>query len=384
MAFRIPLAWYQTCHKKARLAVALTGITFAVVLMFMQLGFKASLYDSVTALYESLSGDLFIISDNYQYIMSRSRFPLQQLYQACGLPEVSTVSPLYCEPLAWKNLDSGHFQPIFVIGVASDRQMFRRADYQAELPRLNRFDQVLYDRLSKDRYGPVLPMLARGGQPAVEINNRAVRVAGLFAMGGSFIASGNVLTSVAGFHYLLPARDPNLVDVGIVQLVPGSDAGAARARLAARLPGGLRVLTYRELVDFERDSWSTLAPIGYIFNFGVFMGLFVGLVIVYQILFADVTEHLPEYATLKAIGFSSGYLVGVVLRQALYLAVLGYLPGLLITCWLYAQARTATGLQLALSPGRALLVLAITLVMCGASGAMAVQKVRRTDPADIF
>ncbi|HNW91680.1 MAG TPA: ABC transporter, partial [bacterium] len=171
---------------------------------------------------------------------------------------------------------------------------------------------------------------------------------------------------------------------GLVLLGALLFSGAVRARLTTLLPGTLRVLTHRELIDFERDSWSTLAPIGYIFNFGVFMGLFVGLVIVYQILFADVTDHLPEYATLKAIGFSSSYLVGVVLRQSLYLAVLGYLPGLLITLWLYHQARVATGLQLYLTSGRALLVLSVTLIMCGVSGALAVQKVRTTDPADIF
>jgi putative ABC transport system permease protein len=114
------------------------------------------------------------------------------------------------------------------------------------------------------------------------------------------------------------------------------------------------------------------------------MGLVVGAIIVYQILFADVQQHLQEYATLKAIGYTNRYLFGVVLQEAFILALLGYVPGFLLCVFIYAQAGAATRLPLVMTPERAGLVAALTIGMCCFSGAIALRKVRRVDPAEVF
>jgi putative ABC transport system permease protein len=143
-------------------------------------------------------------------------------------------------------------------------------------------------------------------------------------------------------------------------------------------------MTKQQFVQREKDYWNSATPIGYIFAFGAIMGFVVGAIIVYQILFADVSEHLNEYATLRAIGYRNRFVSGIVLQQAVILAVLGYLPGLAVVYWLYAKAAAATNLPLYITQERALTVFLMTLAMCAISAMMAVRKVRRLDPADVF
>jgi putative ABC transport system permease protein len=130
--------------------------------------------------------------------------------------------------------------------------------------------------------------------------------------------------------------------------------------------------------------WASATPIGYVFTFGVVMGLVVGAVIVYQILFADISDHVPEYATVKAMGYPNRYLAGVVVAEALILAVLGYLPGWAVSWWLYRVTAAATQLPMTLTLGRGLQVLGLAAAMCVTSALLAVRKLRAADPADVF
>ena len=114
------------------------------------------------------------------------------------------------------------------------------------------------------------------------------------------------------------------------------------------------------------------------------MGFVVGGIIVYQILFSDVSEHLNEYATLRAMGYSNRFVSGIVIQQALILALLGFIPGVLISNGLYSTASDATNLPIHMTVERVLTVLAMTLVMCSVSALLAVRKVRRLDPAEVF
>jgi putative ABC transport system permease protein len=150
------------------------------------------------------------------------------------------------------------------------------------------------------------------------------------------------------------------------------------------LPPDVEVLTKAGFIAREQAYWRKNTPIGYVFTFGVVMGLVVGAVIVYLVLFVNVAERLPEFATLKAIGFTDRALFGVVLQQALILAALGFAPGMLMCCGLYTLTAHATHLPLELTFGTSGLVFALTLVMCCASGAAALRKVRAADPAEVF
>jgi len=134
----------------------------------------------------------------------------------------------------------------------------------------------------------------------------------------------------------------------------------------------------------ERNYWANNTAIGFIFSLGTAMGFIVGTVIVYQILYSEVTDNLSEYATLKAIGYSQNYLLTVILQEAFMLAVLGYIPGFTCSVIMYNVARDATLLPIIMSFSKAFTVIMLTLLMCSISGMIAIRKLDSADPADIF
>ena len=155
-------------------------------------------------------------------------------------------------------------------------------------------------------------------------------------------------------------------------------------RILGDLPGDVLVFTRDEFAQMEIDHWATTTPIGYVFTFGVIMGLVVGAIIVYQILYADVQDHLKEYATLLAMGYSHRYLNGVVLQEAVVLAVLGFLPGLALSTLVFQQAAEATSLPLEMSVENVLTIFSLTMAMCAGSGLLTLRKLQGIDPAEVF
>jgi putative ABC transport system permease protein len=146
----------------------------------------------------------------------------------------------------------------------------------------------------------------------------------------------------------------------------------------------IKILTREGFIDFERSYWQKSTSIGFIFSLGTVMGFFVGIVIVYQILYTDVSDHMAEYATLKAMGYSNWYLAFVVIQEALALSILGFIPGFIACVGLYALTKNATRLPLDMTVERGLQVLLLTIVMCTISGAISLRKVQSADPAEIF
>jgi putative ABC transport system permease protein len=206
----------------------------------------------------------------------------------------------------------------------------------------------------------------------------------MFTLGASFGADGNLITSDVNFLRIFSSRQKGLIDIGLIRLKPGANANAVAEDLRKYIPKEINVLTKQEFIDFERNYWASSTAIGFIFTLGTIMGFIVGTVIVYQILYTEVSDHLSEYATLKAIGYTHNYLLTVILQEAFMLAVLGYLPGLVFALLMYQRAREATLLPVFMSFDRATTVLILTIIMCFVSGAIAVRKLRSADPADIF
>ena len=211
-----------------------------------------------------------------------------------------------------------------------------------------------------------------------------VEVGGLYRLGTSFGIDGSLVTSDLNFHRIFPERKASHVDLGLVHLDPGANAELVRDRIRDAVPGDVAVLTQADFVAREIRYWNESTAIGFIFGFGVIMGIVVGTIIVYQILFSDVQDSLSEYATLKAMGYSHLFLVGVVMREALLLACLAYLPAFLLTLFVYVQAGGATNLPISMTLQRALIVFLLTVAMCCISAGLAIRKLRSAQPAEIF
>lgn len=381
---KIPLAWLQVTREKTRLAVAIAGIAFADLLIFIQMGFEGALYDSAVKPHRSLQADLVLINPQFQTLFSVKSFSRERLYQALSYEGVNSVSPLYIATGQWQNPETRVSRAILVWGVAPANPVFKFPEVTQNLDQLKLLNQVLFDQAGRPEYGTIADRFKQTGRVETELNNKIISVNGLFTNGSSFAADGNVITSDSTFLQLFPERKPEQIEVGLIDLKPGADVEKVRSQLAAGLPKDVKVLTPEGFAEVEKNYWASGTGIGFIFGLGVGVGFIVGIVIVYQILYADVSDHLPEYATLKAMGYTNLYLLGVLTQEALLLAALGYIPGFILSYGLYQVTYAATLLPVAMTAERAITVLVLTIIMCSVSGAIAMRKLRSADPADVF
>jgi putative ABC transport system permease protein len=174
------------------------------------------------------------------------------------------------------------------------------------------------------------------------------------------------------------------MEIGVIKLKQNANVNKAVREIKNKLPEDVRVLTKQEFMDVEINYWKSSTAIGFIFSLSTTMAFIVGTVIVYQVLYTDVSEHLPSYAILKAIGYTDISLLGIILQEALILSILGYIPGFLIAIISYQQTKNATLLPIGMTAERALTLLILTVLMCLISGFVAVRKLRDAEPADMF
>jgi putative ABC transport system permease protein len=384
---KIPLAWLQLSHEKVRLLVAIAGISFADILMFMQLGFRDALFDSAISFHRNITGDIFLESPQSTALISMTSFPSRRLYQAKAFPGVESATAIYLGQAIWRNPVDKSTRGIFVYGFnPKDPQLFQLEGVKENVDRLKMPDTYLFDRKSRVQFGPIPQLFESGKKVETEIRSRKITIGGLFTLGASFGADGNLMTSDTNFMRLFK-RDRGLIDIGVIQLKPGTDPATIAATvdsMRAYFPKDVNVFSRQEFIDKELKYWQTGTSIGFIFTLGTIMGFIVGIVIVYQILYTDVADHLSEYATLKAMGYTDFYLLTVVFQEAIILSIVGFFPGMFAAVGLYTMTRNATNLPLLMTVARAGTVFLLTMIMCIVSGAIAVRKLRAADPADMF
>jgi putative ABC transport system permease protein len=380
----IPLARLQLLHEKGRLLAAISGITFAVVLMLVQLGFEQALFTSVTLFYSHLNGELVMLSPLFQSMNAIATFSHRRILEARGFQGVESAHALYLGPAKWKNPVTLQARYIFVVGMEPVAGLFDIPELNEQVAKLVQPGAVLFDVKSRPEYGPIQKLLEQRGHVITEVNGNWTSVDGGFPLGTSFVADATLVTSDENFKRLVPSREFGDVDLGIVKLSPGVNAIEVRDRMRASLPPDVRIVTKQEMLDIETGYWARNTPIGFVFRMGLGMGLVVGLIVVYQVLYSDVTDHLAEYATLKAMGYSDAALAWVVIQEALILSAFGFVPGAALSAVVFLIARHATLLPLQFSVPRAVIVYVLTAGMCAGSGLLAVRRLKLANPADIF
>jgi putative ABC transport system permease protein len=381
---RIPLAWLLLTRQPARLAVALAGICFAGILMFMQLGFRDGLFDASVTLHKLFDADLVMISPRTMSSIAMAGFPRRRLVQAMADPAVVGTTPVHWNLLPWRNPQTRSTRSILTLGFEPDDSLFLPPALGNQAMLLTEAGRVLFDERSRPEYGPIALWLKEGRTVETEVAGKRLRVAGLVSLGPSFGADGNMLTSSETFLTLMPNTPPGSIELGLIRLQPGADAAAVAARLRSQLPKDVAIYSKKGFAEFEKNYWRSSTAIGFIFTLGAAMGFVVGCVIVYQILYSDVSDHLPEYATLMAMGYPLTTLLAVVAREGLLLSVLGFLPAWLAGQGLYVLVRKGTNLPVYMDSGRSLVVLAMIFTMCMASALLAMRKLADADPAEIF
>jgi putative ABC transport system permease protein len=381
----VPLAWYNVTSDFGRMARAAGGIAFAVLLMLTELGFRQGFFDAATAIIEALDADIVLINPQKIRFGAKEPFARAQLYQAAGVPGVASVKPMYGEwrTSIWKNPQDHHLFNIQVLAFDPDQSVWLLPAINSKLEQLKLPDTVLADAKGRRFLG----------RPAAgqwtELSYHRVRIVGTFNVGPDFTYDGTIIMSDRNFlkYFSDPlTTDPKLdmVEFGIVKVTLGANVQNVQAGLQRIMPADVRVLTKQEFFDLELDYQSGLAPVGPIFGLGALFGFLVGTLITYQILFADLSDQLPQYATLKAMGYGRAYIVKSVLQQSAFYGLVGYLPSWLLAILLYAAIAQITLLPLGMTIKMTALSLGMTLGMCLISGAVVVRRVLQVDPAELF
>jgi putative ABC transport system permease protein len=378
-----PLAWAQLSHQKVRTGIAMGGIAFANVLIFMQLGFVNLFAGGATLLPKHIQGDLFVTNSDAKLIDPFSTFDRTRLYQAAAFDGITFAEPLYLKYGTWAYDKDTISYDTRIFAYNPQVQIFDLPEVNQQQSKLREPFTLLFDRLSRSELGPIPAVMEQKSTTTVMINNRRMVVNGLFSLGCSFFLSqGNVIVSDRTFADIFGGSALEQVSLGVLRVKPGTDLIALKLGIEKAVPG-IKVLNHQELQARELAFQAT-NPSSTIFNFGAIMGFIVGVAIVYQVLYSDVSDHLSEYATLKAIGYSNRSLLIVIFQEALFLAVLGYLPGFIATLGMYQLLTTLTKLELIMTVNLAITVFILTLAMCLISGAIASNKLRAADPADVF
>ena len=385
-----PLAWKNLTGDFRKLVLASGGVAFAVILMFMQIGFRNALFDNTVQVAKLLKADLFLVSRARYNLPSEQRFDRVVLDRAKSIQGVAHVHPIYIErSLTELRVIGNTSRSIRVVGVPDHGEIF--VD-----PRLNELRAqiadgrtALLDRRTKTPYGFERRDLDRLRQQDVELSGKSIRMVEWIDVGTDFVHDGTLVVSEQAFPHYFQFRNPGadplaLVDIGLVQLEDSQQIDVVRQELMKLGPLELDVLSKDEIIQREVHFWATATPIGIIFTVGTIMGLVVGTIICYQILFTDISDHISEFATLKAMGYGSNYFLKLVLQQSLYLTLFGFLPGWIVSFGLYQLLTSTTGLIMLMTAPRIGLVFALTLVMCLLSGILAVRKLWSADPASLF
>ena len=352
--------------------------------MFMQLGFRDGLFDTSVTIHKLLDADLVLISPRSKSSISMSGFPKRRLIQTLALEDVKKTAPVNLTYLLWRNPENLKTRSILTLGFNPSDSLLLDDGFSRKADKLKNPGRVLFDKLSRPEFGPIEDWFLSGKKVETEVAGKRVLVEGLVELGPSFGADGNLITSRETYLRLFPANPKGSIEIGLVKLRSGSNPILVSEILNKSLPNDVRVLTKDQFIEFEKNYWKNSTAIGFIFSLGALMGFVVGCVVVYQILYSDVTDHLPEYATLLAMGYRLKTLFFVVAREGFLLALFGYLPAYFSGQILYSIVRNSTKLPIVMDANKTILIFILILVMCMGSAGIAMRKLVDADPAEIF
>lgn len=381
-----------------RTFLSVVGIGIAVVLIFMQLGFLGAVLETAIIFYRNMDFDLVARSPDYYQFVDTKTFDRDDLLRLRNGPGVVAAHPFQVSLGKWNYAERSVQRGILVMGVPRGRPIFQAGSAGVEVPdtdQLVRHDQFLMDRTSRPRFlgrNNRRPFGPQDVGMTVEINGRQCEMIGLFKIGTGLAADGAAIVNEEGYRRVFPNHSRQEVCLGLIQLdaQDAEDPIAARNRIMTSLGWDdprarpIELLTRREAEWREIRHWMMNTPVGFIFIAGVVVAFIVGAIIVYIVLSADISRQLGEYATLKAMGYRNRYLSRVVLEQAFILGVVSYALAFVISLVLYQVVGDLAKLPITMTWTRQAIVFVSVMTMCGLSGSIAMQKLRRADPADLF
>jgi putative ABC transport system permease protein len=380
---RLPIRWLQLTHKRGRFFAALSGVAFANVLVLVQLGIMNSMATATLRPYDFFTADIMISAADANALSEGSNVARQWMLQAFADPDVTAGMGLFVGNAPW---DRGTRDiSLTTFGIDPGQPGFVAPQIADGIALLQVQDVAILDRLARG-LPPEDAAAIRPQTPLTfETQDRTLTMLDTFAGGGGFGGDGYIFVSDQTFLAMFPARRSAAPDHILLRLRHGADVEVVATRLRTLISDDtLRVRSYADAAQEDLRYQQTRRPTGIIFGFGVLIGVLVGLVIVFQVLSADVADHLREYATFKAMGYGPRFFLGIVVEEALVLGLLGFLPGLAVGTAILTLMGKATTLPLAMTPGMAVTVFLGTVVFSVLSGVIATRRLASADPAELF
>ncbi|MCE5335960.1 MAG: ABC transporter permease [Desulfobacteraceae bacterium] len=373
----IPVARSNVFQNKKRMLAATAGIAFSILLVFMQLGFLRGARAAAIVLFECFDYDLALVSDKYQYVGSTGLFDRIRLSQARAVTVVDSTMSLKLARGDWEDPDTKMVCQILLIGMGLDPQFVKNPVVLSGLNTLENNCSIMLDLYSHKDYGDI--SLGR----VVKINKVHATIASYFKLGVSLFSEGCCLISEESFSSFTKSN-PRMVNYGFIRLKPGTDREEARRSIEAALPSDIRVLERSRMLRQEQDYFTAVKPVGIIFLVGVFTAFLVGVVILFQVLATDITKRLNEFATLKAMGFGVWFIYGIGVKQGMIYAFSSFPVSALLAFCIFRMVHYLSRMPMDFSPSLVLFVFSMTLLMCVISSGLALQKIRKTDPAELY
>ncbi len=371
------VAWRVLIRGKAVTALAVSGVFAAISFAFLQLGFYSSVPTSGRAIYEAMDFDIVLASRAHVYQVRPKPMPRRRLYQALGVPEVEAAIPFYQNYGRWRNISDGVLRSMFVMGIDTEQVLFMPPSIEEHRQKLRALDVAIADDSSKPEYGA-----APGA--VVEINDRKVEIIDRYTLGRGFISSCIVIVSDLNFLRIFPGQFDNQIHLGFIRVREGHAVDQVVDKLKSIMPSDIVVYSREAFMRHEVDYWLKSTSTGLVFGFGVGVAAVVGCAILFQTLSTLIRRHLPEYATLKAMGYRDRQLAHIVFAQALVIAIAAYTIAVPATYGLYDLARGATNLPISMTAERMIVVFVMTIVICLSSAAISLNALRKADPVDLF
>lgn len=376
-----------------RFLVAQAGIMFAVSLVTIQTGLFNGFMRSASVIIDQSDADIWVGSEQMRHLELTLPIAYQRLSQAQEVEGVARAEALITQGSLWRKSSSAQIVPVRVVGFDPQGQLFKPWDIkQGSVNQLQQPYAVMLDESDLNILN------VKQVDEIADVGSYQVTVKG-FTQGVRSVTSGNFMfTSLANAHAIAnspvatPRPNPptpsalttqDQISYVLIKAEPGQDLQALKQRLEEALPN-TRALTKAEMSDMTQAYWSKSTSVGFILGLGAVVGVIVGIVVVGQILYASVSDHLKEFGTLKAMGASDWFIYSVIIEQALWMAVLGYLPGMGLCLALGAWTLETQAVQILISPIAATGVFGLTIVMCVGAAVFAIQKVTQLDPAIVF
>ncbi|WP_165064153.1 FtsX-like permease family protein [Paludisphaera rhizosphaerae] len=405
-----PLAFRNVVHGGKRSLAAISGAAFSLVMVLLQLGFLQAVKITATNNFEVLDFDVLLTSKRFEQFYGPGFLPLERLRQARNVSAVESAAPLYATFVLWRcppfPLDHppddtapkpGAFarwlggartpralqrRQLYAMGFDLDQIPFKspiRDSIEANRAKLRMENRVLLNSRSHPDFGWEL----RDRYHDWELEDTAVSVVGGFDMLRGFAADSVVLLKADDFVRICGYDSRETTNFGLLKVKPGT-IDEAVASLRQALPDDVLVTSRDDALAREVDHWVNQTSTGKLFAIGVLVAMIVAAVVVYQVLSNDVREHMPEYATLRAMGYSTLRLAGILIFQAVLYMLISFVIAVLISLMVYAATESLAGIPMVLTYRNLGLTFGLAMAVGLISGALTVNRLRLADPAELF